>query len=92
MFAEFEPGRSLFGTIEFSPPVAEVPMSLAELRDSARRVLGVDLPFEEPKGQGPHALRRINGQNTRMRNITVTAGCCCSATPRTCTAPWAAPA
>jgi 2-polyprenyl-6-methoxyphenol hydroxylase-like FAD-dependent oxidoreductase len=65
MYAEFEPGRSLFGTIEFGPPVQEVPMSLAELRESVRRVLGVDVPFEEPKGAGPHALRRINGQNTR---------------------------
>ncbi|MCV7092702.1 FAD-dependent monooxygenase, partial [Mycobacterium interjectum] len=65
IYAEFEPGRSLFGTIEFGPPVEGTPMSLAELRDSARRVLGVDLPFEEPKGPGPHALRRINGQNTR---------------------------
>lgn len=65
IYAEFEPGRSLFGTIEFGPPVEDKPMSLAELRESARRVLGVDLPFEEPKGPGPHALRRINGQNTR---------------------------
>jgi 2-polyprenyl-6-methoxyphenol hydroxylase-like FAD-dependent oxidoreductase len=66
IYAEFEPGRSMLGTIEFGPPVAEVPMSLAEVRDSARRVLGVDIPFEEPKGPGPHALRRINGQNTRI--------------------------
>jgi 2-polyprenyl-6-methoxyphenol hydroxylase-like FAD-dependent oxidoreductase len=66
IYAEFEPGRSMFGTLEFGPPVAEVPMSLAELRESARRVLGVDVPFEEPKGPGPHALRRINGQNTRI--------------------------
>ena len=66
IYAEFEPGRSMLGTIEFGPPVAEVPMSLGELRDSARRVLGVDIPFEEAKGPGPHALRRINGQNTRI--------------------------
>jgi 2-polyprenyl-6-methoxyphenol hydroxylase-like FAD-dependent oxidoreductase len=65
MYAEFEPGRSLLATMEFGPPVEEVPMSLAELRESARRVLGVELPFEEPKDAGPHALRRINGQNTR---------------------------
>ncbi|ORW93921.1 FAD-dependent oxidoreductase [Mycobacterium sp. IEC1808] len=65
IYAEFEPGRSLFGTIEFSPPVEDKPMSLAELRESARRVLGVDVAFGEPKGPGPHALRRINGQNTR---------------------------
>lgn len=66
IYAEFELGRSLFGTLEFAPPVEDVPMSLAELRASARRVLGVDAPFEEPKDAGPHALRRINGQNTRL--------------------------
>jgi 2-polyprenyl-6-methoxyphenol hydroxylase-like FAD-dependent oxidoreductase len=65
IYAEFEPGHSLFGTIEYGPPVDDKPMSLDELRESARRVLGVDIPFEEPKGPGPHALRRINGQNTR---------------------------
>jgi 2-polyprenyl-6-methoxyphenol hydroxylase-like FAD-dependent oxidoreductase len=65
IYAEFEPGRSMFGTIEYGPPVEDTPMSLDELRESARRVLGVDVPFEEPKGPGPHALRRINGQNTR---------------------------
>jgi hypothetical protein len=41
-------------------------MTLDELRDSARRVLGVDLPVEPPPGPGPHALRRIAGQNTRQ--------------------------
>jgi hypothetical protein len=65
MYAEFEPGRPLFGTFEFAPPVEDKPMSLDELRESARRVLGVDVPFGEPKGPGPHALRRVNGQNTR---------------------------
>lgn len=65
IYAEFEPGRALLGTIEFGPPVAEVPMTLEELRESARRVVGADIPFEEPKYPGPHALRRINGQNTR---------------------------
>ena len=66
IYAEFEPGRSMLGTIEFGPPVEDKPMSLDELRESARRVVGVDVPFEEPKGPGPHALRRINGQNTRL--------------------------
>jgi 2-polyprenyl-6-methoxyphenol hydroxylase-like FAD-dependent oxidoreductase len=66
IYAEFEPGRSMLGTIEFGPPVPEVPMTLDEVRESARRVLGADIPFEEPKGEGPHALRRINGQNTRQ--------------------------
>jgi 2-polyprenyl-6-methoxyphenol hydroxylase-like FAD-dependent oxidoreductase len=65
MYVEFEPGRPLFGTFEFAPPVEDKPMSLDELRESARRIVGVDVPLEEPKGPGPHALRRINGQNTR---------------------------
>jgi 2-polyprenyl-6-methoxyphenol hydroxylase-like FAD-dependent oxidoreductase len=65
IYAELEPGRSMLGTIEFGPPVEDEPMSLDELRKSVRRVLGVEVPFEEPKGPGPHALRRINGQNTR---------------------------
>jgi len=66
IFAEFEPDRALLGTTEFGPPVEDEPMSLGELRDSVRRVLGVEIPFEEPKGNGPHALRRINGWNTRQ--------------------------
>jgi 2-polyprenyl-6-methoxyphenol hydroxylase-like FAD-dependent oxidoreductase len=66
MFGEFEPGRTVLGTIEFGPAVEDTPMSLAELRESTRRILGVDFPFEEPKGPGPHALRRINGQNARQ--------------------------
>lgn len=65
IYAEFEPGRSMFGTFEFGPPVEDPPMSLQELRESARRLLGADLPLQEPKGPGPHALRRINGWNTR---------------------------
>ncbi|HEV7419697.1 MAG TPA: FAD-dependent oxidoreductase [Mycobacterium sp.] len=68
VFAQFEPDRSMFGTIEFgrSPRPDETPITLDELRDSARRVLGVDLPLEAPRGPGPHALRRIDGQNTRQ--------------------------
>jgi 2-polyprenyl-6-methoxyphenol hydroxylase-like FAD-dependent oxidoreductase len=65
IYAEMEPGRSMVGSIEFGPPVEEVPMTLDELRASTRRVLGVEVPFGEPKGPGPQALRRINGQNTR---------------------------
>ncbi|AKN16766.1 hydroxylase [Mycobacterium haemophilum DSM 44634] len=65
IYAEFEPGRPLLGTLEFGLSIDEEPMTLAELRDSASRVLGTDIPLEEPKGPGPHALRRINGQNTR---------------------------
>lgn len=67
IFAEIERGRPLIGTIEFGQQADESePMTLDELRDSARRVLGVDLPVEAPSGAGPHALRRIAGQNTRQ--------------------------
>jgi hypothetical protein len=41
-------------------------MTFDELRDSARRVLGTDLPVEPPVEDRPYALRRIVGQNTRQ--------------------------
>jgi 2-polyprenyl-6-methoxyphenol hydroxylase-like FAD-dependent oxidoreductase len=67
LFAEFEHGRSIVGTIEFDGAGDDsAPMTMDELRDSARRVLGADLPVEPPDGPGPHALRRISGQNTRQ--------------------------
>ncbi|WP_406273626.1 FAD-dependent monooxygenase [Nocardia sp. NBC_00881] len=67
VFAELEPGRPLVATMEFdgSEP-GDAPMTFDELRASLRRVLGVDLPIEPPQGPGPHALRRIHGQNTRQ--------------------------
>jgi 2-polyprenyl-6-methoxyphenol hydroxylase-like FAD-dependent oxidoreductase len=60
------PGRpaSLF-TLEWGS-APDQPMTLAELRDSASRVLGVDLPLAEPTGQGPYLLRRRTGDNTRL--------------------------
>ena len=67
IYAEFERDRPMLGTIEFDQHADDAePMTLDELRDSARRVLGVDLPVEPPAGDGPHALRRIAGQNTRQ--------------------------
>lgn len=68
VFAEFEPGCSLMGTIEFGGESVpdDVPMTLGEFRDSLRRVAGADLSIEPPRGEGPHTLRRINGQNTRQ--------------------------
>ncbi len=66
--ARFEPGRLLVGTIEFGrhEDLADTPMTFDELRHSARRVMGVQLPIEPPGGPGPHALRRIDGQNSRQ--------------------------
>jgi 2-polyprenyl-6-methoxyphenol hydroxylase-like FAD-dependent oxidoreductase len=68
IYAEFERDRQMLGTIEFDEAVPDdsEPMTLDELRDSAQRVLGVELPVEAPTGDGPHAMRRIAGQNTRQ--------------------------
>lgn len=67
VFAGFEPDRPMFGTIEFGGSRnSDAVLTLDELRDSARRVLGVEVPLEAPRGPGPHALRKIDGQNTRI--------------------------
>jgi hypothetical protein len=61
-------GVPWWATLEFGADLMpdETPMTIEELRESLRRVLGVDLPIEPPRGPGPHALRRIEGQNTRQ--------------------------
>ncbi|MEV0351984.1 FAD-dependent oxidoreductase [Nonomuraea sp. NPDC050680] len=56
----------LVATTEWDQPATDAPMSLEELRASIRRVLGVDVPLEPPNGEGPHALRRLTGGNTRV--------------------------
>lgn len=67
VFFQIPGGRTMFGTIEPGRLAADAPpMSLDELRESARRLLGVDLPLEAPRGPGPHAMRRIDGLNTRL--------------------------
>lgn len=68
IYMEFEPGRPMVGTIEYGTllPDDAPPMTVDELRDSVTRILGVEVPMEPPPGPGPHALRRINGQNTRQ--------------------------
>lgn len=66
LFGEFEPGRALLGTLEFGPAADSGPMTITELRESLQRILGVDIALGEPLGPGPHALRRIAGQNSRQ--------------------------
>jgi 2-polyprenyl-6-methoxyphenol hydroxylase-like FAD-dependent oxidoreductase len=67
IYAPFEPDRPMVGTIEFGHEANDAePMTIDELRDSARRVLGVELPMELPDDDRPNALRRIAGQNTRQ--------------------------
>ncbi|OMC30537.1 FAD-dependent oxidoreductase [Mycobacterium sp. GA-1841] len=68
IYAEFQPGRSMVGTIEYGSvlPDDAPEMTLDELRASVNRVVGADVPIAPPDWSGPHALRRINGQNTRQ--------------------------
>ncbi|AQT81332.1 FAD-dependent oxidoreductase [Mycolicibacterium litorale] len=61
-----QPDVLLVGTKEDGRADEQGPMSIAELRASLQRIVGVDVPLEEPRGPGPHALRRIDGQNTRQ--------------------------
>ncbi|MFI7147893.1 FAD-dependent oxidoreductase [Nonomuraea sp. NPDC050022] len=56
----------LVTTTEWDQPATDAAMSLEELRASIRRVLGVDVPLGPPNGEGPHALRRLTGGNTRV--------------------------
>jgi 2-polyprenyl-6-methoxyphenol hydroxylase-like FAD-dependent oxidoreductase len=56
----------LISTVEWSGKDAGGPLTLAELRASARRVLGADIVFGPPEGPGPHLMRKLNGGNTRL--------------------------
>jgi hypothetical protein len=58
----------MVGTIEYGWTLgsADGPMTLDELRDSLRRIIGVDVPLEAPKKPGSHALRRVDGINSRQ--------------------------
>jgi 2-polyprenyl-6-methoxyphenol hydroxylase-like FAD-dependent oxidoreductase len=67
VFFQIPGGRTMFAITENGrlAPGAP-PMSLDDLRESTSRVLGVEVPFEPPRGSGPHALRRMDGMNTRL--------------------------
>ena len=68
VFAELEPGRPLIGASEYDcdPIPDDAPVTFEEIRESVERVLGVPVPMQPPQGPGPHALRRIVGQNTLL--------------------------
>lgn len=68
MIMMMDPNKPMIGTIEYghAPGSAGGPMSVAELRGSLHRILGVDVPIEEPRWDGPKANLRIDGQNTRQ--------------------------
>ncbi len=63
-----EPARPMLGSVEYDWIIgsADGPMTLDELRESLRRIIGVDVPLQAPKGPGPHALRRLDGTNSRQ--------------------------
>ena len=65
-YAPFPGQPPLISTTEWDQPATDEPMTLAELEESARRVLGADLPLGPPEGDGPHVLRRLSGGNTRV--------------------------
>jgi 2-polyprenyl-6-methoxyphenol hydroxylase-like FAD-dependent oxidoreductase len=70
-FAPFPSGPPLVSTAELRPAGEDSqehpePLTIAELRDSLQRVLGVDVPLGPPDGAGPHMLRRLTGGNTRL--------------------------
>lgn len=68
MVMMMEPERPIIGTIEYghTPGSADGPMTVEELRGSLQRILGVDVPLEEPRWDGPKANLRIDGQNSRQ--------------------------
>jgi 2-polyprenyl-6-methoxyphenol hydroxylase-like FAD-dependent oxidoreductase len=63
-----EADRPLLGTIEYGWTLgsADGPVTLDEVRDSVERILGVPVPLEAPRKPGPHALRRLDGINSRQ--------------------------
>lgn len=69
-FAMMPPGSGvhLVAVLEWDRPPADeaTPMTFAELRESVRRVLGTDLPMEEPVADEPHLLRRLTGVSSRQ--------------------------
>ncbi len=52
--------------MEWAPTGDDGPMTLAELRANARRVLGTDLPLEPAQGDEPPLMRRLTSGNTRL--------------------------
>lgn len=68
VFASFEPGVLVVSAAEWDQPVADesVPVTLDELRAAVARVLGRELPIEQPDGPGPFGWTRRTGTNSRQ--------------------------
>jgi 2-polyprenyl-6-methoxyphenol hydroxylase-like FAD-dependent oxidoreductase len=67
-YARFPSRPDLVFTVEWTTDGidADVPLTLEEVHDSIKRVMGADLPLRPPDGRGPHRLDRAIGVNTRL--------------------------
>jgi 2-polyprenyl-6-methoxyphenol hydroxylase-like FAD-dependent oxidoreductase len=66
VFAPFPDGRTLISASTVDRPEPATPFTLDELHEVFTYVVGADLPFGPPTGDGPHLLRRTAGRNTRI--------------------------
>lgn len=67
VFAPFPGQPPTVSTVEWDQPeTVDRPMTLDEMGASVGRVLGIDVAFGPPQGEGPHLLRRVIGGNTRL--------------------------
>jgi 2-polyprenyl-6-methoxyphenol hydroxylase-like FAD-dependent oxidoreductase len=67
VWAPFPNRAPMLSTVEFPESVEfDAPVTIDELRASAGRVVGVDVPLGPPTGDGPNLLRRLVGGNTRL--------------------------
>ena len=66
-WAPFPNRAPMLTAVEFpESPEFDAPMTIDDLRASASRVLGADVPVGPPTGDDPHLLRRLVGGNTRL--------------------------
>ena len=93
IYAPFEADRTLLGTMEYGTPSGdEEPMSLDELRESLARVLGTELPVDEPPGPGTaRAAAYQRAEHPTGRTLSGWAGSSWSATRPTCTVAMGGP-
>jgi len=66
VWAPFPNGSPLLSVAEREAVDDASPLTIAEVRDAFRRVVGADVPFGPPAGDGPPLLRRLIGGNTRI--------------------------
>lgn len=66
VYAPFPGGPPLISTAERGVAPGTDPVTLAEVQESAERILGVELELGAPEGDGPHQLRRVEGGNSRL--------------------------